>query len=181
MLEREPTLRMFDCWKRVVNSRHEARSPEAARQLSRSGPIHENGKDAWAAVAKHVDPKALLIADEHKAYDDLIGLVQLTRVNHSLQYQEDDGTNSNVIESFFSRVEKAYKGVNHRFSMKYLDWYMAMLSWKEDTRYMGLRWQFADLLRTITSRPTSRNLCGYWQCAAQNIVDQVWLQGEPPD
>ncbi|WP_210171779.1 hypothetical protein, partial [Rhizobium sp. Root1203] len=44
-----------------------------------------------------------------------------------------------------------------------------------------LRWQFADLLRTITSRPTSRNLCGYWQCAAQNIVDQVWLQGEPPD
>jgi hypothetical protein len=105
----------------------------------------------------------------------------LTRVNHSLQYQEDDGTNSNVIESFFSRVEKAYKGINHRFSTKYLDWYMAMLSWKEDTRYMGLGWQFADLLRTITSRPTSRNLCGYWQCAAQNIVDQVWLQGEPPD
>ncbi|MCF1481637.1 IS1595 family transposase [Agrobacterium vitis] len=33
--------------------------------------MDENGKDAWAAVAKHVDPKALLIADEHKAYDDL--------------------------------------------------------------------------------------------------------------
>ena len=79
-------------------------------------------------------------------------------MNHSLQYQEDDGTNSNVIESFFSRVEKAYAGVVHRFSTKYLDWYMAMLSWKEDTRYMGLRWQFADLLKTITSRPTPRNL-----------------------
>ncbi len=143
--------------------------------------MDENGKDAWAAVAKHVDPKALLIAHEHKAYDDLIGLVQLTRVNHSQQYQEDDGTNSNVIESFFSRVEKAYKGINHRFSTKYLDWYMAMLAWKEDTRYMGLSWQFADLLRTITSRPTSRNLCRYWQGAAQNIVDQVWLQGEPPN
>jgi len=105
--------------------------------------MDENGKDAWAAVAKHLDPKALLIADEHKAYDDLIGLVALTRVNHSERYQEEDGTNSNVIESFFSRVEKAYKGINHRFSTKYLDWYMAMLSWKEDTRYMGLRWQFA--------------------------------------
>lgn len=56
-------------------------------------------------------------------------------MNHSLQYQADDGTNSNVIESFFSRVEKAYKGINHRFSTKYLDWYMAMLSWKEYTRY----------------------------------------------
>ncbi|RDJ03255.1 IS1595 family transposase [Rhizobium grahamii] len=161
----------------------------ALREANRHAPnrtltrviMDENGKDTWAAVAKHVDPKALLIADEHKAYDDLIGLVQLTRVNHSQQYQEDDGTDSNVIESFFSRVEKAYKGINHRFSTKYLDWYMAMLSWKEDTRYMGLRWQFADILRTITSRPTSRNLCGYWQCAAQNIVDQVWLHGEPPD
>ena len=61
--------------------------------------MDENGKDAWAAVAKHVDPKSLLIADEHKAYDDLIGLVALTRVNHSLQYQEEDGTNSNVIET----------------------------------------------------------------------------------
>lgn len=28
MLERESTLRMFDCWEGVVNSRHEARSPE---------------------------------------------------------------------------------------------------------------------------------------------------------
>nr|WP_245446555.1 transposase [Neorhizobium sp. T25_27] len=45
------------------------------------------------------------MADEHKAYDDLVGLVAMHRVNHSLQYQEDDGTNSNVIESFFSRVE----------------------------------------------------------------------------
>jgi hypothetical protein len=62
--------------------------------------MDENGKDAWAAVAKHVDAKALLIADEHKAYDDLVGLVALHRVN----------------------VEKAYKGINHRFSTRYLDW-----------------------------------------------------------
>ncbi|MGO7864978.1 transposase [Rhizobium ruizarguesonis] len=60
----------------------------------------------------------------------------LNRVIHSLQHQEDDGTNSNAIKSFFSRVE-AYKGINNRISTKYLDWYMAMLSWKEDTRYTG--------------------------------------------
>jgi hypothetical protein len=84
----------------------------ALREANRHAPNRtltrvENGREAWAAVAKHVDPKALLSADEHKAYDDLIGLVQLTRANHSLQYQEENGTNSNVIESFFSRVEKA--------------------------------------------------------------------------
>lgn len=143
--------------------------------------LDENGKDAWAVVEEHVRPRAYLIADEHRAYDDLVGLVRLSRVNHSRRYQEADGTNSNVIESFFSRVEKAYQGINHRFSTKYLDWYVAMLAWKEDTRYMGLRWQFSDLLRTVTSRPTSRNLCGYWQEAAENIQDQVWVHGIPPD
>lgn len=143
--------------------------------------IHdENGRDAWAAVVAHVDKRAHLVADEHRAYDDLIGLVRMTRVNHSLQYQEEDGTNTNVIESFFSRVERAYSGINHRYSKKYLDWYMAMIAWKEDTRYMGLRWQFADLLRTVTSKPTSRNLCGYWQGASQRIPEQVWNHGNPP-
>ncbi|MBY3531249.1 transposase [Rhizobium laguerreae] len=84
------------------------------------------------------------------------------------------------MESFFSRVEKAYRGINHRFSPKYLDWYMAMLSWKEDARYMGLRWQFADLLRTIKPgrrRETSAAIGN----APPNIVDQVWSKGEPPD
>ncbi|OWK24033.1 hypothetical protein AJ87_27225 [Rhizobium yanglingense] len=51
---------------------------------------------------------------------------------------------------------------------------MAMVAWKEDTRYMGLRWQLADLLRTVTHRTTSVNLCGYWQGAADRIEDQVW-------
>ncbi|CAN7754972.1 hypothetical protein [Rhizobium sp. LjRoot258] len=36
--------------------------------------MDENGKDA-----KHIDPEALLIADEHNAYDDLTNLVALNR------------------------------------------------------------------------------------------------------
>jgi hypothetical protein len=61
-----------------------------------------------------------------------------------------DGTNTNAIEGFFARVERAYIGVHHRFSTKYLEWYMAMIAWKEDTRYMGVAWQFCDILRTVT-------------------------------
>ena len=78
------------------------------------------------------------------------------------------------LESFFSRAKRAYVGIHHRFSMKYVDWYMAMVAWKEHTRYMGQRWQFADLLRTVTHRATSENLCGYWQGAARRIKDQLW-------
>lgn len=64
------------------------------------------------------------------------------------------------------------------FSVKYLDGYMAMIAWKEDTRYMGPRWQMADVLRTVTQRRTLKNLCGYWQKAAERIEDQVWTPGE---
>jgi hypothetical protein len=134
----------------------------------------ENAADAWAAVRDHVESRSMVAADEHGSYDDLVGLAVLQRVNHSLAYQAEDGTNTNAIEGFFARAQRAYVGIHHRFSVKYLDWYMAMVAWKEDTRYMGLRWQLADVLRTVTHRTTSENLCGYWQGAAVRIEDQVW-------
>ena len=52
---------------------------------------------------------------------------------------------------------------------------MAMVAWKETTRYIGLRWQLADVLRTVTHR-TSGNLCGYCQGAAERIEAQVWTE-----
>jgi ISXO2-like transposase domain/Transposase zinc-ribbon domain len=138
----------------------------------------ENPKAAWAAVRDHVEGQSTITADEHNSYDDLVGLAQLRRVNHSLAYQTEDGIDTNAIESFFSRAERSYVGIHHRFSVKYLDWYMALVAWKEDTRYMGLQWQLADVLRTVTHRTTSKNLCGYWQGAAQRIDDQVWRAGQ---
>ncbi|MGZ9719604.1 transposase [Rhizobium miluonense] len=53
---------------------------------------------------------------------DLVGLAILRRVNHSLAYQTEDGTDTNRIESFFARAERAHVGIHHRFSVKYLDW-----------------------------------------------------------
>jgi hypothetical protein len=47
-----------------------------------------------------------------------------------------------------------------------------MIAWKEDTRYIGV-------VRTVTHRKVSRNLCGYWQGAADRIDDQVWTQAYP--
>ncbi|WP_230533934.1 transposase [Microvirga roseola] len=44
-----------------------------------------------------------------------------------------------IIESFFARVRRAYRGVHHRFSVKYLDWYIAELSWREDHSRLGNR------------------------------------------
>jgi hypothetical protein len=94
--------------------------------------IDENNLDSLAFVKKHMRKSARIVADEHKAYDDLIGLAKMTRVNQSRQFMAEDGTNTNFIEGFFSRIG-AYVGVHHRYSMKFLDWYAASVAWKEDT------------------------------------------------
>ena len=125
----------------------QSRCPEQNHYPCRLG---REPKRSWAAVRDNVQPQSFLTADEHGSYDDLVGLAILRRVNRSKAYQT--GTDTNPIESFCARAERWYVGIHHRFSLKCLDWYMAMVAWKEGTLYMGLRWQVPDVLRTVTHR-----------------------------
>ena len=119
-----------------------------------------------------VSREATVFADEHGSYNDLAGLNELQRVNHSKAYQTDDGTNTNQVESFFSRVQRAYVGIHHRFSLKYFDWYVAELAWREDCRQVSNRGHTFQVLGKALSRPTSRYLCGYWQ--GNKPPDLIW-------
>ncbi|MDY0885403.1 transposase [Dongia soli] len=89
---------------------------------------------AWDLVEKYVQKPASLRADEHPAYNDLLGLFSVARNNHSVAYVSAPGASTNQAESFFSRVRKAAKGFHHRMSGKYLNWYVADLAWREDMR-----------------------------------------------
>ncbi|ERP97781.1 hypothetical protein Q669_21485 [Labrenzia sp. C1B10] len=123
----------------------------------------EDGGAAWDAVRDHVDRGAVVITDEHPSYTDLAGLNEHHRVNHSKAYQTEDGVNTNHVESFFSRIQRAYVGIHHRFSLRYFDWYVADLAWREDNRRMS-NGQLTGLVVSAAMRnPTSRSLCGYWQ------------------
>lgn len=99
----------------------------------------EDSNAAWAAVRDHVSREATVFADEHGSYNDLAGLNALNASTIQRQYQTDDGTNTNQVESFFSRVQRAYVGIHHRFSLKYFDWYVAELAWREDCRQLSNR------------------------------------------
>lgn len=136
----------------------------------------EDSDAAWAAARDHALRTAKILADEHKSYDHLTGLNKLERVNHSRAYQTEDGINTNQVESFFSRVQRAYIGIHHRFSLKYFDWYVAELAWCEDVRRNDNRDQFFELLARALKRPTSRYLCGYWQ--GNKPPDLIW-EGDP--
>ena len=132
----------------------------------------EDSKAAWAAVHDHVGRTATFFADEHSSYDDLIGPNQMKRANHSPAYRAEDGANTNQVESFFSRLERAYVGIHHRFSTRYLDWYVADIAWREDTRRTSNGGLTQSLLDQALKRPTSRYLCGYWQGNKPPIL--VW-------
>ncbi|KUM26989.1 hypothetical protein AU467_18665 [Mesorhizobium loti] len=84
-------------------------------------------------------------------------------MNHSEGYQTEDGTKTNHVESFFSRIQRAYVGIHHRFSLKYLDYSVADLAWREENRRKSNGQLTALVLFAAMLNPTSRNFCGYWQ------------------
>ncbi|TIS55347.1 MAG: transposase [Mesorhizobium sp.] len=88
----------------------------------------------------------------------MAGLNEHRQVNHSEAYQAEDGTNTNHVESFFSRIQRAYVGIHHRFSLKYFDYYVADLAWREDNRRKSNGQLTALVLFATMLNPTSRLL-----------------------
>ena len=138
----------------------------------------EHPNEACEFVRKHVRKGSRIHADERFSYDDLAGLQDLFRVNHSKEYQTKGGVNTNHVESFFSRIQRSYVGIHHRFSVRYFDWYAAEIAWRGQPprrqRHAAL-----GMIHFAMSRKTSRNLCGYWQ--GRHPPDLVWDGGENPD
>lgn len=139
----------------------------------------EHPNEAWEFVRKHVRKGSRIHADERFSYDDLAGLQDLFRVNHSKEYQTKGGVNTNHVESFFSRIQRSYVGIHHRFSVRYFDWYAAEIAWGEDNRHVDNGMLLWGMIHFAMSRKTSRNLCGYWQ--GRHPPDLVWDGGENPD
>jgi hypothetical protein len=118
---------------------------------------------AWDLVRRHVVAPAELRADEHHAYNDLLGLFPIVRNNHSIAYVSEPGASTNLAESYFSRVRKSAGGIHHHMAGKYLDWYVADLAWREDMRRHRTSWLFKAVLAKAMAHPVSRNMKGYWQ------------------
>jgi hypothetical protein len=118
---------------------------------------------AWGLVRQFVERPAELRADEHPAYNELVGLFSIVRNNHSVAYVSEPGASTNLAESFFSRIRRAAGGIHHRMSGKYLDWYVADLAWREDMRRHRTSWLCTAVLAKALAHPVSRNMKGYWQ------------------
>jgi hypothetical protein len=70
-------------------------------------------------------------------------------------------------------VRRAYRGVHHHISEKYLDWYITELSWREDRTHLGNGRPTLDMLGRVLPYPTSITSCN----ANDSLVKEAHSSG----
>lgn len=129
----------------------------------RTVPFVANSEfEAAPKVALRIRRDATVYADEGTAWDQLHAIFAVKRVNHSVAFQ-DEGTDTNQAESFFSRLRRAEIGTHHHISGKYLQAYAGEMAWREDQSRKSNGGQFLLITAATAAAPVSRNWKGYWQ------------------
>lgn len=113
-------------------------------------------------AAQHVDRMAVIHADEASHWDGLYAGWQVERINHSEAYSLD-GSCTNQVESYFSRLRRMIQGQHHHVSPQYLHQFANHAAWLEDHRRESNGGLFRRLLGLSMAAPVSRQWKGYWQ------------------
>jgi hypothetical protein len=109
-----------------------------------------------------VDRASTVHADEASAWNALHARFDTRRINHSVEYANDEAC-TNQAESYFSRLRRGEMGHHHRISGVYLVRYARESSWKEDHRRDSNGLQMRTVLVLVTRIGPSVDFCGYWQ------------------
>lgn len=117
---------------------------------------------ALPLIRQHVASGAIINADEAGGWDALHASYDTRRVNHSVEYVAEDGTNTNQAESWFSRLRRAQYGIHHRISGPYLYQYANEMAWREDNRRTANGAQFQAMTAAALQHPMSVKWRGYW-------------------
>lgn len=123
----------------------------------------ENQADVKVLAERVVQTGSTIHADESAAYDILHAKYDTKRVNHQIEYQTDDGINTNMAESYFARFRRMQYGQTHKFGNEYLANYANEAAYREDTRRWSNGAIFMDILSKCLKTQMHHDWCGYWQ------------------
>lgn len=123
----------------------------------------ENAHTILPLIAKYVSKDAFIMTDSGSAFQPILRELHIahTKVNHSVEYRADDGTNNNMAEAFFSRMRRAEFGTYNGMRKQYFAFFTAEFGWRNDTRNMSLLQRFEDAFRRIFTREGSKAFCNY--------------------
>lgn len=119
--------------------------------------------DLLAAARDFCDQGSHIITDGHSGYTLYGGAFEKhTVVDHSTEFQTEDGDDTNRAEGFFSRIRAAQAGAWHRLTVHSLEYYGWEFAWRLTMILANNRVQLTDLLRRMLcyGRPTAFR--DYW-------------------
>lgn len=118
--------------------------------------------DSLPTIRARVEAGSTVYADESSNWDGLHARYDTKRVNHSINFRDEDAC-TNQAESFFSRLRRAEIGTHHHISGQYLNSYANEMAWREDKRRELNGTQFLMIAAASLAHPVSRQWKGYWQ------------------
>lgn len=117
-------------------------------------------------IRQHVAPGSTIYADEAGHWDQLEARFLTRRINHSQVYSTPEA-NTNLAESFFSRIRRAEIGTHHHIAGPYLAAYAGEMTWREDHRRVSNGEQYLLMVNAVAKAGKSAQWCGYWQRGAE--------------
>lgn len=111
---------------------------------------------------ERIAPGSVVSADEVSHWDLLEPAFDMRRINHSDAYSRD-GTHTNQVESYFSRLRRMISGQHHWVDGRHLGAYAVHAAWLEDHRDQSNGALADRLIGMALAAPISRNWKGYWQ------------------
>ncbi|MGK2740825.1 IS1595 family transposase [Tepidicaulis sp. LMO-SS28] len=124
--------------------------------------VFRSEDQAVSMIRNRVEAGSTVYADEASSWDALHASYDTRRVNHSINFKDEDAC-TNQAESFFSRLRRAEIGTHHKISGRYLHQYAAEMAWREDNRRKSNGELFGLTVAAAMTHPVSRQWKGYWQ------------------
>ena len=103
-------------------------------------------------VREHTAPGSQVYSDGHGAYLALEGEYKHSYVQHSVGTYVIEQAHTNGIESFWSTLKRAHKGVYHKISPKHLDRYVQQFAGKHNLRDADTLAQMAHVVAGLVGQ-----------------------------
>jgi hypothetical protein len=118
--------------------------------------------EALPTILQRVQHGSTVYADEAACWDALHARFAAKRINHSVNFKEEDAC-ANQAEGYFSRLRRAEIGTHHHISGRYLHAYANEMAWREDNRRNPNGTLYLLAVGAARGHPVSRQWKGYWQ------------------
>ena len=125
-----------------------------------------DGETLQSFVRDHAEAEAVVYTDEHRAYTGLSSDYSHEAVQHSIGEYVRGQAHTQGIESFWSMLKRAHKGVYHKLSPKHLDRYVREFAGRHNVRGLDT----LDQMATVAVGLVGKRLM-YRQLIADNGLD----------